>query len=115
MANPKPHTVSQSATERLEAARKVKDDAISRELAWVAIVCREGIWPAWISVPRHDTQVNFPYVLNIETPRGRLIYRIRDTEFEMFSHLEERPNDGMGGGWSEKLAILSHLATEGWK
>ncbi len=114
MANPKPHTTSQSATERLEAARKVKDDAIARELAWVAIVVRSGLWPAWISPPRRDVQTNFPYVLNIETPAGRLVYRIRDTEFEMFSHLKERPNDGLGGGWDDKLTILTHLASEGW-
>ena len=114
MANPKPHTTEQSATERLEAARKVKDDAIARELAWVSIVVKAKLWPAWLSVPRRDVQTNFPYVLNIETPAGRIIYRIRDTEFHMFSFLKEQPNDGLGGGWADKLAILSHLATEGW-
>lgn len=114
MANPKPHTTAQSATERLEAARKVKDDAIARELAWVAIVVRAKLWPAWLSVPRADVQTNFPYILNIETPAGRLIYRVRDTEFAIFSQLEERPNDGLGGGWTDKMTILTILATEGW-
>lgn len=113
VANPKPHTTAQSATERLEAARKVKDDAIARELAWVAIVVRSGLWPAWLSVPRRP-QSSFLYVLNIETPAGRLIYRISEVEFALFSQLEERPNDGLGGGAADKLGILTHLASEGW-
>ncbi len=113
MANPKPHTVTQSATERLEAARKVKDDAIARELAWVAIAVRAGIWPAWLSLPRVQ-QSSFLYILNIETPAGRLIYRISEVEFDLFRQLDERPNDHIGGGAAEKLAILTHLAAEGW-
>jgi hypothetical protein len=113
MANPKPHTVTKSASDRLEAARKVKDDAIARELAWVAIVVRAKLWDAWISIPRLN-QTGFPYILNIETPTGRLIYRLAESEMDMFRDLEERPNDGKGGGWAEKLAILTHLATEGW-
>jgi hypothetical protein len=113
LANPKPHTTAQSATERLEAARKVKDDAIARELAWVAIVVRAKLWPAWISIPRL-LQGGFPYILNIETPAGRLIYRLAEAEIDMFRDLDERPNDGMGGGAADKLAILTHLATDGW-
>lgn len=113
MANPKPHTVEQSATERLDAARSVKQDAITRELAWVAIVCRAGIWPAWISQPA-KRQTGLPYLLNIESPAGRLVYRIAEEEIAMFELLAERPNDGEACDKSDKMARLLHLATEGW-
>lgn len=113
MANPKPHTTEQSVSERLEAARKVKAYAIAREIAWAAIVVRAGLWPAWVSIPTKE-QKSFPYILNIETPAGRLIYRLSGEEIDMFRDLEERPNDGLGGGWEEKQAILTLLASEGW-
>jgi len=113
MANPAPHTTLQTATHRMLAARKVTNDAVAREMAWVSIVVRAKLWPAWLSVPRKP-QANMPYILNLDTPAGRLIYRIRDTEFEMFSHLPERPNDGVQCGYEQKMAILSLLAAEGW-
>ncbi len=113
MANTEPHTTTQSASDRLEAARKVKDDAIAREIAWAAIVVRAGIWPAWVSIPKRN-QTAFPYILNIDTPAGRLVYRLRPEELAMFGDLAERPNDGLGGGWDDKLNILTLLASEGW-
>ena len=114
MANPHPYTESQTTSERLEASRKVKTDAIAREIAWAAIVVRSGLWPAWVSVPKVD-QTTFPYILNIDTPAGRLIYRLRAEELDMFRGLQILPNDGLGGGWDEKLGILTLLASEGWK
>jgi hypothetical protein len=114
MANQTPHTTEKSATERLIAARAVKDDAVAREIAWVAIVVHAKIWPAWVSPPLRP-QAGFPYVLNMETPAGRLIYRLAKDELEMFRHIDERPNDGIGGGAADKLAILSHLAMDGWE
>ncbi len=113
MANPKPHTVTQSATERLEASRSVKADAVARELALVAIIVRSGLWPAWISPPKVE-QSGMPYILHLETPAGRLVYRLRPDEMDPFRDLSERPNDGLGGGVAEKLGILTHLASEGW-
>lgn len=114
MANPKPHTTEQSVSERLEAARNVKQDAISRELAWVAIVCRARLWPAWISLPRKP-QRGLPYLLNIDTPAGRIVYRLAEEEYPMFQNLEHCPNDGESCDKSDKMARLLHLATEGWK
>ncbi len=114
MANINPHTATQSASDRLTAARAVKDDAIARELALVAILVRSGLWPAWVTEPR-KVQQGFPYVLHVDTPAGRLTYRLADGEMDMFRDLDERPNDGLGGGAAEKLAILSHLAMDGWK
>lgn len=113
MSNPKPHTVTKTATERLIASRGVKDDAISRELAWVAIVCRAGIWPAWRSDPA-TPQTNFLEIVNIETPAGRLVYRLAVDELDMFAHLPKRENDGVPCGAAAKTAALLHLATEGW-
>ena len=114
MANPKPHTVSQTATERLEASRGVKDDAIVRELAWATIIVRIGIWPSWKSKPRVP-QTRFPWLLNIDTPAGRIVYRLSKEEHDqLFEDLVERPNDGEVCGKDDKIARLLLLASEGW-
>jgi hypothetical protein len=44
-----------------------------------------------------------------------LIYRLAKDELEMFRDIDERPNDGIGGGAANKLAILSHLAMDRWE
>lgn len=114
MANHKPHTVSQSTTERLEAARSVKDDAIARELAWATIIVRIGLWPAWKSKPQRP-QPSFPWLLNIDTPAGRIVYRVSDAEHKrLFVDLTERPNDGETCTVGDKMSRLLHLATDGW-
>lgn len=113
MANKAPHTTTQSATERLEASRDVKADTVARELLWVAIACRAGIWPAWRSDPAKP-QKTFPELLHISTPAGRIVYRLAVEEIPMFEHLEKRPNDGEPCSGGDKMARLLHLATEGW-
>ncbi len=113
MANPKPHTVTKSTAERLEGSRDVKADTVARELLWVAIACREGIWPAWRSDPRVP-QKTFPELLHIDTPAGRIVYRLALEEIPMFEHLEKRENDGAVCTGGDKMARLLHLATEGW-
>ncbi len=113
MANPKPHTVTKSTIERLEGARDVKADTVARELLWVAIVCRDGIWPAWRSAPRKPQKM-FPELLHLETPAGRIVYRLAVEEIQMFEHLELRENDGVKCSGGDKMARLLHLATEGW-
>lgn len=114
MANKAPHTTSQSATERLEASRNVKADAIARELAWATIVVRMGVWPSWKSKPRIP-QPAFPWLLNIDTPAGRIVYRVSKEEHEqLFGDLPEYPNDGVACTVGDKLSRLLHLATEGW-
>lgn len=114
MANPHPHTTKQSATERLDASRNVKQEAVAREMAWVAIVVRAGLWPAWLSAPR-VRQSGFPWLLHLETPAGRLVYRLAaDEQLELFPNLKERPNDGAACTGDDKIARLLHLATEGW-
>lgn len=113
MANPQPHTVTKTATERLEGSRDVKDDTIVRELMWVAIVCRMGIWDAWRSPPSLSQKM-FPEMLHIESPSGRIVYRLTAEEIPMFEHLERRDNDGVACTGGDKMARLLHLATEGW-
>ena len=105
MANPKPHTTQQTATERLEASRSVKDDCLVRELALAAIVARMGIWPAWRSFPTKPQKL-FPELLNLETPAGRIVYRLTAEEVEMFGFLERRPNDGASCTAGDKMARL---------
>lgn len=113
MANPQPHTVSKSATDRLQAARSVKDDAVLRELLWVAIAVRAGVWPAWRSLPRKPQQ-NFPELLHLETPAGRIVYRLASAELPLFADLELRENDGEECTGMDKLSRLQMLAEEGW-
>ena len=111
MANPSPHTATQTASERLTAARAVKDDAIVRELCWAAIGSR--LWPSFITAPSKP-QKSFPWLLCIDSPAGRLVYRLSEEEREMFTHLEERENDGVPCSGGDKQARLLHLALEGW-
>lgn len=101
---------STSATERLDAARAAKQEAISRELCWASIGSR--IWPSFL-MPNATKQQNYSWLLVLETPRGRLVYRLADDELTAFDHLErKRENDGKPH--ADKLATLLWLATEGW-
>jgi hypothetical protein len=113
MANPTPHTMTKTTTERLAGSRDVKADTLARELLWVAIVCREGIWPAWRSAPAVP-QKTFPELLHIDSPAGRIVYRLAVEEIPMFEHLELRDNDHEECTGGDKMARLLHLATEGW-
>lgn len=114
MANPKPHTTAQSATERLEASRGVKDDCLVRELALATIIVRIGLWPSWKSKPRVP-QTLFPWLLHINTPAGRIVWRVSKEEHDqLFGDLPEYPNDHEPCTVGDKMARLLHLATEGW-
>ena len=113
MANHKPHTVTKSTAERLKGSRDVKADTIARELLWVAIACREGIWPAWRSAPAKP-QKTFPELLHIDSPAGRIVYRLAAKEIPLFEHLEFRENDKVDCSGGDKMARLLHLASEGW-
>lgn len=107
MANPKPHTTEQSVSERLEAARAVKDDAVIRELCWAAV--GSHIWPSFLCPPQKP-QPLFPWLLCLDTPAGRLVYRVADGELHMFEHLDRRPNDHVECTGGDKMARLLHLA-----
>ncbi len=108
--NPRP---PRPLTERLEASRSVKTDAITRELLWAAIGSR--IWPAFITLPWKRQTGEFTHMLCIDSPAGRIAYRLRADELPMFEHLPRKENDGLECGAGDKLSRLLHLATDGWK
>lgn len=105
----KPGGYVSTATERMEAARAVKRDAVTRELLWVSIASR--IWPAFLA-RANVAQKNWPLVCLIDTPAGRLAYRVSDDERPLFAHLEQRENDGAPA--DNKIATLHALATNDW-
>ena len=113
----RPHLPSQTskhASKRLVAARDVRAEAVMRELMLVAIIVRIGIWRVWTSRPAKP-QVNFPWLLHLETPAGRLVYRLSAAEHDaMFAGVPEGPNDGQTCGVGDKMSRLLLLATEGW-
>ena len=98
-----------TATERMEAARSVKSDVLMREMCWASIVSR--FWPSCL-MPAAVEQQNFPFICAIDTPAGRIAYRVHTDELPLFAHLERKPNDGREA--TSKLAALLLLATEGW-
>ena len=99
-----------TATERMESARTVKQQAITREMCWVSVATR--IWPSYVMEPRVQ-QVNYPLVAVIQSPAGTMMYRVRTDELPLFEHLAKRPN--AGEPHQDKTAILLALAVHGWQ
>ena len=97
------------ATSRMQGARRAKRDAIDRELLLVAILTH--LWPAHLAPPSKPQRA-FSHVLHIETPAGRLCYRLTEDELPLFDHLstwtkpDPTPQD-------DKIAVLSVLS-KGW-
>ena len=103
--------ISMSATARMEAARGVKQDAVTRELLWAGIGSR--LWPSHLAPhrsPRHDCS----WIVCIHSPAGQIAYRLTDEELPLFAHLRRSANDGHDYTGTDKIARLLHLATEGW-
>ena len=99
-----------SATERMDSARAVKQETVTRELCWASIASR--FWPACLMKPRIE-QLNYPFLCAIETPAGRIVYRVSLEELPLFEHLERKPNDG--ADQTDKAAALLALAVNGWE
>lgn len=100
----------QSATTRMEGARRVKHDAVTRELLWAAIGAR--VWPAYLAKPRIE-QANFPFILCIDSPAGPIVYRVSAEELPLFDRLERRES-GPDYESGDKMAALLLLASDGW-
>lgn len=104
-----------TATERMEAARKVKAEAISRELVWAAAASRlMTMWDCKLMKPRVE-QENFPCLLVLDTPVGRMVYRLTEEEWKQFrkdglaDHLGPiQENDGKQA--DDKFLVLAQLA-----
>lgn len=101
---------SSTATERMKAARAVKRDAVKRELRWVSIASR--FWPSCLMPPR-NAQSAYPWICIIDSPAGRIAYRVSAEEVPLFDHLKRKRNDGVEA--RPKLDTLTALAMDGWK
>jgi len=106
----KNHGYQTTATERMTAARAVKHEAITRELCWASIASR--FWPSCLMPPKL-AQLNYPFICVIETPAGRIVYRVSTEELPLFEHLQRRANDG--ADQADKSATLLALAVNGWE
>lgn len=91
----------------MEAARRVKQEVVARELLWAVIASRS--WPACLMPPARPSP-NLPMLLVLDTPAGRLAYRLSYDELAsgLFDHLEQRQNDGHAA--DDKLGTLLALA-----
>lgn len=106
---PKPLT----ATEKMEKARANTRRSAARELLYGVILSR--LWPSYLMPAKTRQAVNgeLQHVVSVDTPAGRLIYRISAEERPLFAHLEERANDGKPAEGKE--GILAALAEHGWE
>lgn len=118
MASPKPHwKQAQTATERMEAARAATLAARDRDLVAAGIYAR--LWPSFMAPTRDRNGLPdemFPLALHIDSPAGRLSYRLAEGDMPVFEHVTERSDkpETTKCTQADKVARLFHLATEGW-
>ncbi len=96
-----------TTTEKMEQARRNTRASMARELLYGVIFSR--LWPAWL----HPTDnAEYPYILVVESPAGRLTWRVAVDEFALIEHLEQRQRTTQRA--ADRMPILLHLASEGW-
>ena len=98
-----------SATERMRRSRERTKSVMIRELMFAGILAR--LWPAYITEPR-IAQLNYPYLLCIDSPQGLLVWRLTRDEEPFFDWLPRRKNPGRVQ--VDKATALYTLAAEGW-
>lgn len=100
---PKPLTV----TEKMEKARENTRRSAARELLYGVIFSR--IWPAWLHLTDND---EYPLIMVVESPAGRMTWRVAVDETTLVEHLEQRELTKQKA--SDRMPLLLHLASEGW-
>jgi len=114
MAKPDGRTLpAKTATDRMEAARAVKNAVLDREMMLVSLITRMPGWTSYLCSPIVPQQ-NFPFMVCVETPAGMLMWRVHRDEMQLFSHLKARVNTGAKQTSEDKLLTLQRLATDGW-
>lgn len=97
----------------MEIARSAHKMSLTREILWATIASR--IWPSFLA-PALRPDDKFFAVLCIDSPAGRIAYRVTQDEYDMLrGHLGLHDNDGVECSPVDKISRLLHLATEGWK
>ncbi len=100
------------ASQSRDAARAAHQDTLGREMLYAGILAR--MWPSFLTVPQREDAL-YPAVLCIDTPAGRIAYRLRADDLPGFEHVtERRPKDDAPCSLSDKFARLLHLSVEGW-
>lgn len=93
--------------QKMERARENTRRSAARELWYGLIFSR--MWPAWT----HPTDnVEYPVVLVVDTPAGRLTWRIATDETTAVEHLETRQRTTYRA--IDRLPTLQALAEHGW-
>ena len=96
-----------SATDKMEKARENTRRSAARELLYGVIFSR--LWPAWL----HETDNEaYPLIMVVESPAGRMTWRIADDETMLVGHLEKRQRTSQKA--ADRTPILLHLASDGW-
>ena len=108
----KQHGKPTTASERMDAARAARQEGMLREVCLASILSR--VWPSYVTEPAVKNP-DFPFLMVIQTPAGRLVYRVHTEETDLVAHLERKPSPETIPTMAEKLAVLLHLATEGFK
>lgn len=105
-------STSKTATERMEGARAAHRDTLASVILWAAIGSR--LWPSFLAPPG-KADAMFPWVLCIDSPAGRIAYRLTEADLPAFAHVVRlEQNDQVPCSKDDRMARLLHLATEGW-
>lgn len=84
---------------------------LKRELLWATIASKHfhAVTEAFL-MPSEKPSPNLPMLLVLETPAGRIVYRLSEDELTsgLFDHLQKRPNDGKPA--EDKIGTLWQLA-----
>jgi len=81
-----------TATEKMERAREMTKRMATRELLYAGVFAR--LWPSYLAEakPANDS---YPAVLCVESPAGRLTWRVSSEEMPYFEEwLQSTPNAG---------------------
>ena len=90
-----------------DAAREAHRQTVVRELLYAAILSR--LWPSFRTKPERDDP-KFPQVLCIDTPAGRIAYKLTSDDLDGFEHVTEwRDRDDAPCSATDKLARLLDL------
>lgn len=111
MPNHNAHTEA-TATWRMERARTVKQDVLTREMMLVSILTR--MWYSHRCEPSVKQTGRLKHCVCIHTPAGPILWRYSDEEEPLFSHLPMAANDAGQFTMNDKEARLLELSTEGF-
>lgn len=102
-------TSADTATKRMEAARRNRERLIFERNVLVAILTR--LWPSHRVVHAYKQTAPWRDFVCIHSPAGQLVWHITDDEAAtVFAHLKVEPNDWDGHTHNEKILRLCNLA-----